>query len=262
MTRPTALVTGASTGIGAELARLLAVDHDLVLVARDVARLEALAKELADAHGAGAEVLAADLGVDDQLAIVEARVEDASRPVEIVINNAGFGTVGEFADLPREREDAMVRLNVLALVRLSHGAAASMKPRGSGGILNIASLGAFAPVPRMAVYGATKAFVASFTQALHEELLGTGVRVSCLCPGFTRTEFQQRAGVTGGGPSFLWASARDVAQAGLAGLAANRALVVSGVLNKGTAALTRLTPAVLNRKVSGQVLRRAEGGPA
>lgn len=261
MTRPTALVTGASAGIGAELARLLALDHDLVLVARDAARLEALAKELADAHGTAAEVLAADLGDDAQLAKVEQRICDPDRPVEIVVNNAGFGTVGAFAELPREREDAMVRLNVLALVRLSHAAASTMVPRGGGGILNVASLGAFAPVPRMAVYGATKAFVASFTQALHEELLGTGVRVSCLCPGFTHTEFQQRAGVSGGGPSFIWASAHDVAQTGLAGLAANRALVVSGALNKGTAWLTRLTPGVLNRKISGQVLRRAEGGP-
>jgi short-subunit dehydrogenase len=260
MTRPIALVTGASAGIGAELARLLAVDHDLVLVARDRARLEALGKELRDAHGAECEVLAADLGDDAQLATVEARIADESRPVDVVVNNAGFGTVGDFADLPSDREDAMVRLNVLAVVRLSHAAARAMKARGRGGILNVASLGAFAPVPRMAVYGATKAFVASFTQALHEELLGTGVRASCLCPGFTRTEFQQRAGVTGGGPGFIWASARDVAETGLAGLAANRALVVCGALNKSTAVLTRFTPSVLNRKISGQVLRRAEGG--
>ncbi|HEX5614916.1 MAG TPA: SDR family oxidoreductase [Acidimicrobiia bacterium] len=260
MTRPTALVTGASAGIGAEFARLLAPDHDLVLVARDAARLEALAKELADAHGTASEVLAADLGDDTQLASVEARIADASRPVDIVVNNAGFGTVGEFAELPVEREDAMVRLNVLALTRLSHAAARTMTARGTGGILNVASLGAFAPVPRMAVYGATKAFISSFTQALHEELLGTGVRVSCLCPGFTRTEFQARAGVTGGGPAMLWASARDVAQAGLAGLAGNKALVVPGALNATGATLTKLTPAVLARKISGQIMRRAEGG--
>jgi short-subunit dehydrogenase len=256
-------VTGASAGIGEELATQLAASgHDLVLVARDEARLDALARALSEQHGAGAEVLAADLTARDQLARVEERIADAGRPVEMVVNNAGFGTVGSFHELPVDAEERMLRLNVVALVALSHAAAAAMVPRGRGGILNVASLGAFAPVPRMATYGATKAFVSSFTQALHEELLGTGVHVSCLCPGFTRTEFQERAGVTGGGPGLLWADAPAVARAGLAGLAKNRALVVHGAINQGAVALTRLSPAALARKVSGQVMRRAEGGPA
>jgi short-subunit dehydrogenase len=263
VTRPIALVTGASAGIGEALAsQLAAAGHDLVLVARDRDRLEALAGTLERDHGATAEVLAADLVDRDTLATVEARIADPDRPVDLVVNNAGFGTVGRLHELPLGAEERMIDLNVLALVVLSHAAAAAMVPRARGGILNVASLGAFAPVPRMATYGATKAFVASFTQALHEELLGTGVRVTCLCPGFTRTEFQERAGVTGGGPSVLWADAPAVARTGLAGLEKNRALVVHGALNQGVVALTKLSPAAIARKVSGQVMRRAEGGSA
>jgi short-subunit dehydrogenase len=262
VTRATALVTGASAGIGTEFARQLAPDRDLVLVARDAARLEALAKELREACGAEVEVLAADLVDPDRLAAVEARLADRDRPIDLLVNNAGFGTVGPFHELPVDGEDRMVRLNVLALVRLAHACAAPMVERGSGGILNIASLGGLAPVPRMATYGATKAFVVSFSQALHEELLGTGVRVSCLCPGFTRTEFQERAGVTGGGPAMLWADAPAVARAGLCGLAKNRALVVHGAINSTAATLTKLSPSALARKVSGQIMRRAEGEAA
>jgi short-subunit dehydrogenase len=262
VSRPTALVTGASAGLGAEFSRQLAPNHDLVLVARDAARLEALAKELREDSGASVEVLAADLVDPEQLATVEARLDDRDRPVDVLVNNAGFGTVGQFCELPVDGEDRMVRLNVLALVHLARAAGGPMVERGTGGIVNVASLGGFAPVPRMATYGATKAFVVSFSQALHEELLGTGVRVTCLCPGFTRTEFQERAGVSGGGPSILWADPPAVVRAGLDGLAKNRALVVHGAINASAAALTKLSPAVLARKISGEIMRRAEGEPA
>src|SRR5262249_7574459 len=169
--RPIALVTGASAGIGEAIARELAArDHDLVIVARDSARLDTLARELSASYGGAVEVLAADLGDASQLAKVEARVADGERPLDVVVNNAGFGTSGEFHMLDIEREEAEIRLNVLALVRLTHAALGAMVPRGRGGVLNVASLASLQPTARMAVYGATKAFVSSFTQAVHEEV--------------------------------------------------------------------------------------------
>ncbi len=190
MTRPVALVTGASAGIGEEFARQVAArGHDLVLVARDRARLEALAKELADVHGANAVVFPADLTDPQQLAEVEAR----ARTVDMLVNNAGFGTFGTFHELDLEAEVREVQLNVVALIRLTHAAAGPMAARGNGSILNVSSLAGFQAAPMNATYSATKAFVTSFTEAVHEEMKGKGVSVSVLCPGFTRTEFQERA---------------------------------------------------------------------
>jgi short-subunit dehydrogenase len=254
MGRPLALVTGASTGIGEQLARMLAErGHDLVLVARDRARLEALAKELGDARGATCEVLPADLTDPGQLATVEARAGE----VDVLVNNAGFGTYGPFVELDVDGEDREVRLNVLAVVRLTHAAARAMVGRGRGGILNVASLAAFQPTPYDATYGATKAFVFSFTQALHEELRGTGVAVTVLCPGFTRTEFQARAVIgTDPVPSFMWQEADDVARAGLDGLAKNRAVVIPGVLNRVVGNVSLVTPGALTRRVVSVVARR------
>jgi len=245
MTRPTAVVTGASSGIGDQLARqLVARGHDVLLVARDGDRLAALAGDL----GGAAEVLAADLTDAGDLARVEARAAQ----VDIVVNSAGAGTTGLFSSLPVGSEHAEVALNVLALVRLTHAALAGMVARGHGGVLNLGSVASFVPAPGSATYAATKAFVLSFSQSLHEETRGTGVTVTCLAPGFTRTEFQTRAAYDAARiPGFLWQDAEQVAVAGLDGLAAGKALVVPGALNRVLVSGTALLPRPLARRMSG-----------
>jgi short-subunit dehydrogenase len=255
MSRPVALVTGASTGIGEEFARQLAArGNDLVLVARDRARLDALAKELAEARGAHAEVLAADLTNDEQLAAVEER----ARNVDVLVNNAGYGSFGNFYELDLAVEVREVQLNVLALMRLTHAAAAAMAARGNGGILNVSSLAGFQPGPMNATYSATKAFVTSFTEAVHEEMKGTGVSVSVLCPGFTHTEFQERANAPASGvPGFMWQNAPEVAAAGLDGLARNKAVIIPGSVNKVLGTFSNMTPDAVTRRVSAVVLKRA-----
>jgi short-subunit dehydrogenase len=253
--RPVALVTGASAGIGEEFARQLAArGHDLVLVARDAARLEALAKELADERGANADVLPADLTDGDQLAAVEAR----ARNVDMLVNNAGYGTFGNFYELDLAVEVREVQLNVLALMRLTHAAATAMAARGHGAILNVSSLAGFQPAPMNATYSATKAFVTSFTEAVHEEMKGTGVSVSVLCPGFTRTEFQERANAPASDvPGFMWQNAPEVAAAGLDGLAKNKAIIVPGSLNRVLGTFSSMAPHAVTRRAAAAVLKRS-----
>jgi short-subunit dehydrogenase len=255
MTNPVALVTGASAGIGEQFARILAErGNDLVLVARDGARLDALAKELEARHTRRCEVLAADLTDANALATVEAR----TATVDVLVNNAGFGTFGNFHELDVEGEDRQIRLNVLALVRLTHAAAKGMAERGHGAILNVASLAGYQPTPNDATYAATKAFVLSFTQAIHEELRDRGVSVSVLAPGFTRTEFQARADFDPSAvPSFLWQEAEPVARAGLDGLAKNKAVIVPGAMNRFAAGMSDVAPQSLSRRVAGFVVKRA-----
>jgi len=254
VSRPVALVTGASAGIGEEFARQLSArGNDLVLVARDRGRLEALAKEL-EAHGASAEVLAADLTDDEQLATVESR----ARNVDVLINNAGYGTFGNFHELDLDTETREVRLNVLALMRLTHAAANAMATRGKGAILNVSSLAGYQPGPMNATYSATKAFVTSFTEAVHEEMKGTGVAVSVLCPGFTRTEFQERASAPADDvPGFMWQEAPEVARAGLDGLAKNKAVIIPGATNKVLGSLTALMPHAVTRRAAAIVVKRS-----
>jgi uncharacterized protein len=255
--RPLALVTGASAGIGQSFAQLLArKGHDLVLVARDTARLDALAKQLEQEHEISTEVLTADLTVPEQLAVVEERLR-AEPQVDVLINNAGFGSFGRFHELPIDNEVREVQLNVVALMRLSHAAANAMVGRGNGAILNVSSLAAAQPVPGNATYAATKAFVSSFTEALHDELKNTGVKVTVLCPGFTRTEFQDRSGFEGAQvPGFLWQNADQVTAEALAALEKGRAVCVPGPLNKVANAFSNATPSVITRRISGSILRR------
>jgi short-subunit dehydrogenase len=255
MSNPVALITGASVGIGEQFARQLSErGHDVVLVARDAARLEALAKEIEGGSGGRAEVLVADLTDDAQLATVEAR----ARTVDMLVNNAGFGTFGSFHTLDVDTEAREINLNVIALVRLSHAAAGAMVARGKGGILNVSSLAGFQPGPMNAVYGATKAFVTSFTEALHEELKGTGVSVTALCPGFTHTEFQARASAPADDvPGFMWQEAPEVARSGIDGLTKNRAVVIPGTVNKVMGNLSAVTPHAITRRLGGAVLKRA-----
>lgn len=256
----TALVTGASTGIGRAFAvELAARGYNVVVVARDVVKLEALAQELKGSNGGDAEVLPADLTDPDQLRVVEERVADTSRPIDLLVNNAGFATMGRFVASEIDREIEEISLNVIALVRLSRASLAPMVERGSGGLINVASLAAFQPNPLNATYGATKAYVNNFSQAVHEELKGTGVKCMVLCPGFTRTEFQVNANIDSGDvPDFLWQSAEEVVAIALRAYDRGRAVCVPGALNTGVAAFTGLMPSGVTRRVAAMVIRRAE----
>lgn len=259
MEQPIAVVTGASTGIGASFARALAArGHDLVVVARNQARLEELAASVAADHGTATEVIAADLETDEGVAVVEARLRDGLRPVELLVNNAGFGTSGAFHALPVDGEIAEIRLNVLALVRLTHAAIAPMVERGHGGVINVSSVGAYQPTPNSATYGATKAFVSSFTNAIHEELHATGVKAMVLAPGFTHTEFHLRAQVdnTHKMPEFLWQSPDEVVGAALHAYDRDRAVCVPGAINTVAAAFSGSLPAGISRRIAGLVTKR------
>jgi hypothetical protein len=259
MPAPVAVVTGASSGIGAAFARVLAGrGHDLVLVARNESRLGELARALGAEHSAQAEVLSADLETDDGIARVAERLADPARPVELLVNNAGFGTTGRFHELPVEQEEAEIRLNVVALVELTHAALGPMVGRGHGGVINVSSVGAYQPTPLSATYCATKAFVSSFTNAVHEELRGSGVKAMVLAPGFTHTEFHQRAGVDNKEqtPGFLWQSADEVANIAMKAYDRGRAVCVPGAFNVVAAAFSGSMPAGVSRRVAGLVTKR------
>jgi hypothetical protein len=254
-------VTGASAGIGAAYAERLARDaYDLVLVARRRDRLVELAERLARTHGRSVGVLVADLGTPEGVRAVEARIA-AETALELVVNNAGFGTTGPFAELDRDAEEEEVRLNVLALVRLTHAAVAVFKARGHGSVINVSSLAGFQPAPFNATYAATKAFVNSFTQAVSEELRGSGVRLQLLCPGFTRTEFQEVAGFSAETiPDFAWMTADAVVDVSLEALRKGDLVVIPGGGNRMMGAVFRALPSSLARRVGAAMLRRTVSG--
>ena len=253
----TALVTGASSGIGEAFARQLAArGHDLVVVARRADRLAALAESVTRSHGRVVEVLEADLTDPAGLGRVTQRCADPERPLDLLVNNAGHGTLGRFWELPRAGETASVALNVTALVECTHAALGPMVARGSGGVINVSSLGAYQPLPLNATYGATKAFVSSFTNSLAEELRGTGVRAMVVAPGFTRTEFQAESFSPGNVPGFVWQSADAVAAAALRAYERGRVVCITGVVNVVTAAASSVMPAAVTRRVTGAVTRR------
>jgi hypothetical protein len=244
-----ALVTGASSGIGeAIVRRLAAAGTPTVVVARRADRLGALAAELP-----GIEVLAADLLTKQGVDAVAERLTDTRRPIDLLVNNAGFGGNGSFADGSEQRAIDMVRCNVEALVRLSHASLRVMVPRGQGWILQVSSVAGFQAAPSAAVYGATKAFVTSFTEAVHQELRGTGVKMTALCPGLTRTEFFDAAsvGAAEGMPGVMWLSADEVAKAGLRDVARGRTLSVPGLPYKAMVTMSDLSPRSVVRRVAG-----------
>ena len=252
-----AWVTGASVGLGAAFARRLARDgYDLRLVARNRRQLEQLAEELHDAHGVHAEAVPADLTDAAALREVERAVAHDAH-LELLVNNAGFGTNGAFATLDADREEDEIRLNVLALTRLTRAALPGLVRRGHGGVINVSSMAGLQPAPYNATYGATKAFVNSFTEALHEELRDTGVRVMALCPGFTRTEFQERAGIdTSGIPDLAWMSAEAVVDAAMAGFARGQVVLVPGFANWAMTGVTAALPRAVVRRVLGVASKR------
>jgi uncharacterized protein len=249
-----ALITGASSGIGDAMVRLLGeAGIAQVIVARRTDRLAELAAQFSDV-----EVLGADLTTDAGVRTVEARITSADMPIDLVVNNAGFGSSGAFHEIDPDRLDNEVWLNVRALTRLSRAALGVMVPRGRGYLLNVSSVASFQPAPRLAVYAATKAYVTSLTESLHEEVRGTGVHVTALCPGLTRTEFQSVSNTEhyqSQYPEFAWLEAPQVARAGLHDVAKGRAMSVPGVMYKGLAVATGIAPRGLARRLSGMVQR-------
>ena len=245
-----ALVTGASAGLGVEFARQLSKrGHTVVLAARRKDRLEELAKELGKARA-----VAIDLSKKNAAAKLIADLATNGETVDLLVNNAGFGLIGRFAELDPKRQRQMIDLNTGALSDLCRAVAPAMVTRKSGAILNVASTAAFQPGPKMAVYFATKAFVLSLSEALHEELKAHGIKVSCLCPGPTRTEFGEVAGFGGNGAfDRLAMNAAEVVEAGLKGLDRNKAVVVTGLLNKIGAISTRFAPRSVVRKIAGAI---------
>jgi len=221
----------------------------VIAVARRRDRLEELARQFKNV-----EVLVADLTTDSGMATVEARILDASAtPIDLVVNNAGFGSSGLMHEVDADRLSREVQLNVGALTRLSHAAIRAMVPRGRGYLLNVSSVASFQASPKLAVYSATKAYVTSLTEALHEEMRGTGVRVTALCPGLTRTEFQSISSTENYSrdfPSFAWLDVTDVARAGLRDVARGRVLSVPGLLYKVLVAVSDLAPRFLVRRIS------------
>lgn len=252
-----ALVTGASAGIGKDIAGLLAErGYDLILVARSEDRLTALADELAARNGIKTRVIAHDLSVPGSVAQLMNRVGSDVADIEVLINNAGFGVAGLFADTDSRRLTEMVQLNVTTLMELTRAVLPSMKTRGNGYIMNVASAVAFQPCPHFAAYGATKAFVLSLSQALSVELSGTGVSVTAVCPGSTATEFHQVAGSDRSFVAKLMNSSESVARSGVNALFARRSSVVTGLMNKPLPLVNRLVPRMWMASAVGLMFRR------
>jgi short-subunit dehydrogenase len=239
VSRPTALVTGATAGIGLEFARQLARQgHYLVLVARDEPRLQAVAADLRASAGVQVEVLRADLVDADDLARVEERVADRQRPVDLLVNNAGFGLKKRFLDNPVDDEVAMLQVLVTAVLRLSHAALGAMTERGRGGIINVSSVAAYLP---RGTYGAAKAWVNRFSEWAAHEYRDAGVTVTALVPGFTKTEFHERMQVRRG-DNVMWLDADFLVEKALEDHAKGRVFSVPGAQYKAVVALSRAVP--------------------
>ena len=251
---PVALITGASAGIGHAFAHGLAErGYDLIVTARRRERLEDLASRLRAEHGGmRVEIVVADLADPAAPAAIALEAERLEMNVDLLVNNAGFGTHGRFETLAPDRERGEIAVNAGALVALTHAFLPGMLERGRGGVINVASTAAFQPVPYMAVYGATKAFVRSFSEALHEEVRGRGVRVLAVCPGPTATEFFDISIAAPRGPI---RTARDVVRTGLRAYDAGATVVIDGVHNRLLIGLSNLIPRRWATKVAGRIMR-------
>ena len=245
----TALVTGASAGIGEAIARQLASrGHGVTLVARREERLIALAGELSESYGVRAEAIATDLGDAAAREQLVAQVDGLDLEVEILVNNAGFGGAGTVADSRREQLVAMLRVNCEALLDLQARYLPAMVARGRGTVINIASTAAFQPIPGTATYAATKAFVLSLSEAVHEELKGTGVTLTAVCPGPVRTEFTRVAGIEQAEeqlPGVFWMSSEEVAKAAVEAAENGKRAIVPGLLNRAGALTGQHAPRML-----------------
>ncbi|MFG2073291.1 SDR family NAD(P)-dependent oxidoreductase [Nonomuraea maritima] len=248
---PTALITGATAGLGAAFARRLAADaFSLVLVARDESRLARFADQLKLRYGVGVEVLPADLATEDGLTAVEARLGDG---VDLLVNNAGFGHPGRFPEVPVADEVRMLKLHSEAVLRLTLAALPSMRRRGRGAIVNVASVAAFFP---RGTYSASKAWVVNFSESANADLGNPRIRIMALCPGFVRTEFHQRAAMdTSGIPGFLWLKADDVVRAAMRDLALGKSVSVPDPRYKAIVAVGRYVPRGVQAMVSARIGR-------
>jgi len=257
----TALVTGASAGIGRGLAEVFAeAGFDMVLVARRKAELEAVAEDLRRAHGVRADAIPMDLLAPNAPAQLCEHLYANGHDVDVLVNNAGLMEMGRFAQLDIDKHERLLQLNVNVLASLTHRLLQPMIERGQGRVLNVASTSSFQPVPSLALYAASKAFVLSFSESLSEELKGTGVTVTALCPGVTHTDMLDRAQGEHESaqliPEFMLSDVESVAQAGFDACMAGEAVVVPGLSNQLAASLTQLSPRWLVRMVGGFVGRR------
>ena len=256
----TALVTGASAGIGEAIAHELASrGYGVTLVARREERLRALAGELSESHGVRAEAIAADLGDEAARERLAGQIEALGLEVEILVNNAGFGGAGTVADSDRERLLAMLRLNCEALLDLQARYLPAMVARGRGAVINIASTAAFQPIPGTATYAATKAFVLSLSEAVHEELKGTGVTLTAVCPGPVKTEFTRVAGIEQAEeqlPGVFWMAPEAVAKAAVDAAESGKRAIVPGLLNRAGALTGQHTPRMLALPIAKRLWRR------
>jgi uncharacterized protein len=256
----TALITGASSGIGEALAQCFArAGYDLVLVARSADKLKQLSAALATTHGITAWTAPADLSQADAAAALAAKMKRARRAIDVLVNCAGVLEHGSFADMPASRHAELIALNVSGLTALLAHFVPPMVARGHGRVLNVASIAAFQPIPRLATYAATKAYVLSLTESLAEELKGTGVTVTALCPGVTATSMLNTA-VAGSAelnklPAILVGTAEEVAQQGFDACMRGEVICVPGVLNRAATVAGRATPRWLLRRVSGALVR-------
>ncbi|CAN3126738.1 SDR family NAD(P)-dependent oxidoreductase [Mycobacterium sp. smrl_JER01] len=240
MSRPVALITGPTSGLGEGFARRYAVDgYDLVLVARDAAKLDTLAAELRDEAGTQVEVIRADLAAAADRAAVAERLREG---VQVLVNNAGFGTSGEFWTADYATLQSQLDVNVTAVMQLTHAALPSMVAAGAGTVLNVASVAGLLP-GRGSTYSASKAWVVSFSEGLANGLGGTGVGVHALCPGFVRTEFHERAGIDmAGTPSLLWLEVDDVVRETMADIAKGKVVIIPGLQYKALTTGGRMVP--------------------
>src|SRR5215813_6982885 len=252
--RETALITGASSGIGLDLARLMARDFDLVLSARNQPTLEQIARELQQQHGNLVHVIPADLARPEAPEEIFSEIKRRGLRVDVLVNNAGFGSYGAFAETDLSTELQMIQVNITAMTHLTKLALPGMRERKRGRIMNVASIAGFLPGPLMAVYYATKAYVVSFSEAIANELKGSGITVTCLCPGPTATEFAARAAME---KSRLFMLGRmrsqDVARAGYRGMLRGKRLVIPGLMNKLVMQSVRFTPRKMVTAIAGSL---------
>ncbi|WCL49880.1 SDR family NAD(P)-dependent oxidoreductase [Leptospira sp. GIMC2001] len=252
-----AYITGASSGIGREFALQLMNSYDLVLIARNPDQLKLLASEIQKLNDlCKVQIESLDLTKYEDLSKASNLIAN-DLSLGILINNAGFGTVGEFATLDIEKEQNQIHLNINALVQLTHSALNNFKSQKSGSIVNVASIAGYLPAPFSATYAATKAFVCSFTESIHEEAKQYGIHIQSLCPGLTHSDFHQRAGIDKSSfPNIMWMKAEDVVKESLKSIKKNQAVCIPGAVNQTAVGLMAMVPTGLTRRIAGQLMKK------